>query len=96
MDFKAVVTERATEDLREIVEPIARDNPGAASRMGRTLLDTALSLRALPHRGVMHDAYRGIRKLTRQPCKIFYRVNEPRVCVEILHFGHAACGEPVF
>ena len=96
MDFKVVITERATEDLREIVEHIARDNPRAAARMGHALLDTALSLCALPHRGAMHDATRSIRKLTRSPYKIFYRVGEQRGVVEILHFWHAARSEPEY
>ncbi len=60
------------------------------------MLDTALGLCALPHRGTVHDASRGIRKLNRQPYKIFYRVNEHRAGVEILHFWHAARSEPKF
>jgi plasmid stabilization system protein ParE len=96
MDFKVVITERATEDLREIVEHIARDNPRAAARMGQALLDAALSLGVFTHRGAMHDAARVVRKLTRQPYKIFYRVKEAHEVVDILHFWHAARSEPNF
>ena len=51
MDFKVIFMKRATRDMEQIVARIAKDNPGAALRLGDELIDEALSLAQFPERG---------------------------------------------
>ena len=41
MDFKVLITESAIADLKEIVEFVAQDDSGAATRLGEKLVDRA-------------------------------------------------------
>jgi plasmid stabilization system protein ParE len=50
MDFKVLITESAIADLKEIVEFVAQDDSGAATRLGEKLVDRALSLASMPQR----------------------------------------------
>ncbi len=87
---------QATEDLREIVAFIARDNPVRAKTFGEALLSKAESLGDHPRRGrilpiqsdptvreIIHGAYRIIYRVTANPDQVF-----------ILRFWHAARGTP--
>jgi len=51
MDWEVVFSARSNADLRQIVEYIARDDPGAASRFGLELIETAESLARTPELG---------------------------------------------
>jgi plasmid stabilization system protein ParE len=55
MDFKVLIADSATADLKQIVEFVAEDNPEAAIRLGEKLLGHALSLGTLPERFPFHD-----------------------------------------
>ena len=94
MDFRVEIKEPAIADLAAIVSYVAQDNPDAAASLGNNLLDAALSLAQMPHKGSLYQKLPGIRKLTLRPFKIFYRVNEARRSVEILRFWHSARSEP--
>jgi len=94
MDFRVEITDPAIDDLSEIVSYIAQDNPNAASALGNHLLDAALSLGQTPDKGSSYRHIGQVRKLTVRPFKIFYRVNEARQSVEVLHFWHSARREP--
>ncbi len=79
MDFRVEIADPAIDDLAEIVSYIAQHNPEAASALGNHLLDAALSLAQTPHKGSPYRQIPGnVRKLTVQPFKIFYRVNESK------------------
>ena len=69
-------------------------NPDVASALGKHLLDAALSLAQTPHKGSPYRHIGNVRKLTVQPFKSFYRVNETRQSVEVLRFWHSARREP--
>jgi plasmid stabilization system protein ParE len=94
MDFRVEITDPAIDDLAEIVSYIAQENPNAASALGNHLLDASLSLAQIPHKGSPYRHIANVRKLTVRPFKIFYRVNEAKQSVEILHFWHSARREP--
>ena len=94
MDFRVEIADPAIDDLAEIVFYIAQDNPEAASALGNHLLDAALSLAQTPHKGSPHRHIGNVRKLTVQPFKIFYLVNEAKQSVEVLRFWHSARREP--
>lgn len=51
MDFKVVWTPLARDDLREIVEHIARDDPEAARRVGERILESVEVLGDMPELG---------------------------------------------
>ena len=94
MDFRVEIADPAIDDLAGIVSYIAQDNPKAASALGNHLLDAALSLAQTPHKGSPYRHIGNLRKLTVQPFKIFYRVNEDKQSVEVLRFWHSARREP--
>lgn len=90
MDFRVEITGPAIADLAEIVSYIAQDNPAAAQALGENLLDTALSLAKTPFKGTRYQRLADVRKLTLPPFKIFYRVNDRTMTVQILRFWHSA------
>ena len=96
MDFKVLITESAIADLKEIVEFVAQDDSGAATRLGEKLVDRALSLASMPQRFPFHDQQRGIRKMPLPPFLIFYTSDEAGGVVNILHFWHGARRSPRF
>ena len=94
MGFRIEIKEPAIADLAEIVAYIARDNPRAALVLGNNLLDAALGLVDMPHKGSKYPHLPNIRKITVNPFKIFYRVNKADRIIEILRFWHSARREP--
>ena len=96
MDFKVLIADSAVEDLREIVEFVAEDDPQAAERLANKLIDCALDLHALPYRCPVFDERRVIRKMTVPPYLIFYTCDESRRIVNIIHFWHGARRWPSF
>jgi plasmid stabilization system protein ParE len=96
MGHQVILTPRAIEDLRAIVEFIAADNPGRALTFGEELLERALSLGEWPNAGRMvpeiHDP--AVRELIHQSYRIVYKIYaEPKV-VYVARFWHAARGKP--
>ncbi len=96
MGFKVLITGSARNNLREIVEFIAHDDPQAAGRLGEKLILAAMSLANFPERHAYHDARRGIRKMPLPPYLIFYSCDEVAGVVSILHFWHGARRWPEF
>jgi plasmid stabilization system protein ParE len=89
MGYKVILSTLAL-DLEQIVAYIAQNDAGAAERLGHRLLDQADTLRYLPHRGGNVRQRPGLKKLVSRGYLIFYRINEPARCVEILRFWHGA------
>lgn len=96
MDFKVLIAESAIADLKEIVEFVARDDAGAASRLGHKLIDRALALRAFPTRFPFYDESRGIRKMPSPPFLVYYACDEVSHVVNVLHLWHGARQPPPF
>lgn len=76
MGFKVLIADSALDDLIEIVEFVAQDDPAAAVRLGEKLIESALSLQTMSARFSFHDQERGVRKMTVPPYLIFYRSDE--------------------
>lgn len=76
-------TEPALVDLDEIVEYIALDNPGAASRIVRKVFDSVERLEAYPNSGKRPPELKRTpyREIVVSPCRIFYRVEEDVVVI---------------
>lgn len=58
------------------------------------LLDHADLLATFPHLGIVAGKSRGVRCILHTPVRIYYRVDDVRQCVEVIHFWHAARQQP--
>jgi len=83
-------TPRARDDLREILQYIAKENPTAAERVGRAIFDTTALIAARPHLGIRNAKAPGLRSrlVTRYPYRIHYFVENADVW--IVHIRHSA------
>ncbi len=98
MDFKVIWSDTAIADLHDISSYIARDDPQAAGRIGRGILDHVRILASFPFIGPTYPrGSRGsLREIVFRSYRIFYDVSESPRSVEILHVWHGAREEPTF
>lgn len=98
MDYQVIWTDTAIADLNDLCTYIAQDNPRAAERVGRGLLDHVRILATFPFIGPAYPrGARGpLREIVFRPYRIFYDVSEEARRVEILHVWHGARREPEF
>lgn len=84
------LTPRAHGDLREIMQYIAKEDPAAADRVGRAILDTATLIAGRPHLGIRNAKAPKFRSrlVTRYPYRIHYFVEDADVW--IVHIRHSA------
>jgi addiction module RelE/StbE family toxin len=96
MDFKIVWTESAIGNLQEICEYISRDNPVAAQKIGRGILDHVRILETFPFIGPAYPRRSSgtIREIVFNKYRIFYEVSDKTKKVLILHVWHGARGVP--
>jgi plasmid stabilization system protein ParE len=94
--FKVIVSPRAWYDFFDIFEYIAADNRDAAARFCDSLLNHADLLATFPHLGVALMGRRGVRSLLHTPVRIYYRVDDLRQSIEIIHIWHSARRQPRF
>ncbi len=90
MAYKILFTEDALADLEAILEFIRPDNPAAAERLGTSLLNHVELLQSFPRIGAPIPARPGVRKIFHSPVRVYYRLDERRAAIEVLHFWHAA------
>jgi toxin ParE1/3/4 len=88
--YTVLFSKRADKDIISIVEYVAADNPEAAEKLGSNLIELALSLNSMPHRGSRVKNRPGKLKLLLGNYLIYYQVNEAKRTVEIIRFRHAA------
>jgi toxin ParE1/3/4 len=81
---------RARDDLREILEYIAKQNPAAAERVRQAIFDTTALIAARPHLGIRNAKSPELRSrlVTRYPYRIHYFVENADVW--IVHIQHSA------
>ena len=94
MGCKIILSPQAIADLEVVVRHIARDNPGAAVRIGNALIDRVQILESFPLLGAQYPKRPGVRKLVSPPYLIFYRPRLEENCVDILRYWHGAQREP--
>ena len=94
MDYRVLFSERALNDLAEIIGHIARDDGDAASRFGEALLDHVDLLGRFPRMGAATRKRSQVRKLVHSPIIVYYRVHEEEGLVELLHFRHGSRRSP--
>jgi len=88
VDYRLLYTQRALNDLAEIIGHIAEDDVDAASRFGSSLLDHVELLARFPRMGSIIRKRPLVRKLLHSPFLIYYRVDEDKHLIEVLHFRH--------
>lgn len=94
MDYRLLYTQRALNDLEEIINHIARDNAEAASRFGGSLLDHLDMLTRFPRLGSVVPKRSHVRKLLHSPLLVYYRIDAGKRFIEILHIRHGARTPP--
>ena len=94
MDYRLVYTQKALNDLAEIVGHIAEDDADAASRFGNSLIDHVELLTRFPRMGSPIRKRRLARKLLHSPFLVYYHVREAKREIEILHVRHGARKPP--
>lgn len=90
MAYKILFSEDALLDLESILDFICADKPDAAEGFGRGLLTHVELLQSFPRLGVPMPKRPGVRKMLHSPVRVYYRLDETRKLIEILHFWHAA------
>ena len=95
VSFKVVFVPRARDDLRSIVQFIARRNSSEiAERIGMDLITKALSLSTFPERGRIVPELKNpqVREIFYKTYRIVFRIQGQTV--EVIRFWHAARGTP--
>jgi plasmid stabilization system protein ParE len=90
MAWEVVFAARSKNDLQQIVDYVARDDPGAAERLGLSLIRHAEFLAQAPEMGTRLPGRSTTRFLPLGSYLIIYRPDEKRRIVRILRFWHAA------
>ena len=98
MEFQVIWSDAAIADLHDICAYISKDNPQAAYKIGRAILDHARILGSFPLIGPVYPrGARGpLREIVFRSYRIFYDVSEESRSVEILHVWHGTREEPKF
>jgi plasmid stabilization system protein ParE len=96
LGYKVLYSDAALTGLEKVVEFIHKDNPEAASRFGKALLNHVDLLATFPHIGAPVHRKPGIREILHTPIRIYYRIHEDRKTVEVLQFWHASRRRPRF
>lgn len=96
MAFQIVWSEIAVEDLREIVQFIAQDDPAAAAKLADRILSRIETASELPfaNRSVPEREDPSIREIILRPYRIIYQADDKRSAIHILRVWHAARGVP--
>lgn len=96
MGFTVVLSRIAERDLAGIVEYVARDNPPAAKRVGRSLIEHLRRLEDFPRIGRIVPEFQleTLREVIHKPYRIVYQVSDATSSIEVARFWHAARGTP--
>jgi plasmid stabilization system protein ParE len=94
VDYRLLYTQKALNDLAEIVGHIAEDDSASASRFGSSLLDHIDLLTRFPRMGALIRKRPQVRKLVHSPVLVYYRIDEGTGTIEVLHLRHGARKPP--
>jgi plasmid stabilization system protein ParE len=94
VDYRLLYTKRALNDLAEIIGHIAGDDADAASRFGSSLLAHLDLLARFPRMGSTIRKRPQVRKLVHSPFLIYYRLDDYKHVIEVVHLRHGARKPP--
>lgn len=96
MSWSLRKAEKALDDLTDIHDYIAADNPAAADKLVRQLLDAFDNTAEFPEMGRAADEIRpGLRLLTRGNYLLIYRLLPDEKIVELVRVVHGARDWPI-
>jgi plasmid stabilization system protein ParE len=96
MAFKILYHKDALADLEEIFDWSREKHPATTEQFANDLFDHLELLGALPYIGAPVKGHPQFRRLLHSPLYIYYRLDENRGAIEILHFWHSSRGDPQF
>jgi len=96
MAFKIRYHEDALADLEEIFAWSAERHPETTEQFADDLFDHLELLQALPYVGAPVKGHPQVRRLLHSPLYVYYRLDENREGIEILHFWHSSRKDPQF
>jgi plasmid stabilization system protein ParE len=88
--FKVILTQAALADFESLMNWSGSHYPADSGKFGTALLNHVDLLSAFPLIGSPVRGFPAVRRLIHSPVFIYYRVNEQKEAVEILHFWHTA------
>jgi plasmid stabilization system protein ParE len=94
MAFKIRYHEDALADLEEIFDWSREKHPETTEQFAHDLFDHIELLQSHPYIGTPIKGNPELRRLLHSPLYVYYRVNENRGTVEILHFWHSSRKDP--
>ena len=96
MAFKVLYHEDALADLEEIFEWSRDKHPETSDQFADELFDQIDLLQASPYIGTPIQGHHQLRRLLHSPLFVYYRLDENRGAIEILHFWHRSRRAPRF
>ena len=94
MDFKVFYTQTALADLEAVMEWSWDRHRETSERFAKALLNHVDLLQNFPYLGIPMKDFSGVRRLHYSPIHVYYRIDESRKMIEVLHFWHAARQRP--
>lgn len=94
MGWKIIFARQALEELEQIVQFIAQDDPQSAIRFGDYLVDRAEFLLNFPELGTPYRERANVRRLLCKSYYIYYRVDRKEQVIEIMDYWHSARHDP--
>ena len=96
MAFKIIWSQTAAEDLKEIVQYIALDNPDAAANLADHIIQHIETASKLPfsNRAVPERAEDSVREAILKPYRLIYQVDNKHNAIYVLRIWHASRGIP--
>jgi plasmid stabilization system protein ParE len=96
MAFKILYHQDALADLEEVFDWSRDKHPETTERFAIELLDRIETLQALPYIGTPVARHPGMRRLLHAPLYVYYRLDERREAIEVLHYWHRSRRDPQF
>jgi len=96
MAFKILYHEDALADLKDIFDWSREKHPETTEQFADDLFDHIELLQALPYIGAPIKGHPHLRRLLHSPLYVYYRLDEIRGAIEILHFWHSSRKDPQF
>jgi toxin ParE1/3/4 len=96
MAYQIIWTQTAVEDLKEIVQYIAFDDPDAAAKLAERIIRCIENAGKLPfsNRIVPEKSDESVRESILKPYRLIYHIDSDRSVIHILRIWHAARGIP--
>jgi plasmid stabilization system protein ParE len=96
MDYQIEWSQPAINDLRSLVQYIARDDGTTAERFGNRIIAKIESIAAFPHIGRVVPEFHQepLREVILPPYRLIYEVDDQNHRIYVLRIWHGARGNP--